>query len=72
MVMRLYLAQHAEPKSKGEDPERPLSEKGFNEITKMATYAKHHLHIEARQIFHSGKFQIFSGRRRRYQKLSDG
>lgn len=55
--MRLYLVQHAEPKSREEDPERPLSEKGLRDIEKIARYAKYQLRIDAKQIFHSGKLR---------------
>jgi phosphohistidine phosphatase len=52
--MRLYLVQHAEAKREEEDPSRSLSEKGLNDITKVATYIVS-LNISISQIFHSGK-----------------
>jgi phosphohistidine phosphatase len=55
--MRLFLVQHGKAKSKVEDPERPLSEQGVEEIEKMAKYAKHYLNIEVKQILHSGKLR---------------
>lgn len=55
--MRLYLVQHGKAKSKTEDPERPLSDQGVEEIEKMAKHAKHYLSIEVKQIFHSGKLR---------------
>ena len=55
--MRLFLVQHAEPKHKEEDPMRPLSERGWKGIRKMARYAEEHLHIQVRQIFHSSKLR---------------
>ncbi len=54
--MRLYLVRHAEPKTKEEDPERPLSEKGFQEIGKVASYLSQ-LNIRVDAIFHSGKLR---------------
>jgi phosphohistidine phosphatase len=54
VVMLLYLVQHAEVKSKEEDTERDLTEKGRLEIENVA----HHLqrqNITVEQIFHSGK-----------------
>ena len=57
MVMRLFFVQHAESKSKEEDPERPLSEKGLKDIKKTAVYAMNNLRIEVKQIFHSGKLR---------------
>ena len=53
--MKLYLVQHAEPKPKEEDPERPLSEKGWSEIRKVATFAAEHADIKVNSIMHSGK-----------------
>ena len=53
--MRLYLAQHAEAKSKEEDPSRPLSETGWETIRKVAKYAEKHLCIQVGEIIHSGK-----------------
>jgi phosphohistidine phosphatase len=55
--MRLYLVQHAEPKRKEEDPSRPLSEKGWEDIRKVAKYAEKHLQIQVEQIVHSGKLR---------------
>jgi len=55
--MKLYLVQHAESKRREEDPSRPLSEKGWSDIRKVAKYAEKHLHIEVRQIIHSGKLR---------------
>jgi len=55
--MKLYLVQHAEPKRKEEDPTRPLSDRGWKNIGKMARYAKEHLCIEVVRIVHSGKLR---------------
>ena len=55
--MKLFLVQHAEAKNKNEDPTRPLSEKGWKDIKKIAKYAEEYLHIDVRQIFHSGKLR---------------
>jgi len=53
--MRLYLVQHAEAKSKDEDPERSLSKTGQANIRKVANYVAAHARLELSQIFHSGK-----------------
>ena len=53
--MQLYLVQHAAPKSKEEDPERPLSEKGWADIRRVAAHLAGHADIQVRQINHSGK-----------------
>lgn len=55
--MRLYLVQHADSKRKEEDPLRPLSEKGWEDIRNVAKYAEEHLHIQVKQIVHSGKLR---------------
>ena len=52
--MLLYLVRHAEAKREEEDPSRGLSEKGLNDITRVATYIAG-LDISVSQIFHSGK-----------------
>jgi phosphohistidine phosphatase len=56
-MMRLYLVQHAEAKREEEDPSRPLSKKGWEDIRKVAEYAGRHLNIQVAQIFHSGKLR---------------
>ena len=40
MLMRLYLVQHGEAKKVEEDPLRPLSEKGREDIQRVAKYAE--------------------------------
>ena len=52
--MFVYLVQHAEAKSKEEDPARDLSEKGRQDIQRVAnTVGKFNLVVN--HIFHSGK-----------------
>ena len=53
--MNLYLVQHAESKPKQEDPERGLTDKGLNDIRKVAAYLTEHTDIQVRSILHSGK-----------------
>jgi phosphohistidine phosphatase len=55
--MEIYLIQHAESKSKEEDPERPLTDKGRNDTEKVASYARNHADIDIKIIFHSGKLR---------------
>lgn len=54
--MELYLAQHAESKSKEEDPERGLSDLGFANIRKVAGFAKN-MNICVNSIYHSDKLR---------------
>jgi len=55
--MDLYLVQHAKSKAKEEDPERPLTDEGREEIEKMAIFAGKNCGIEVRKIIHSGKLR---------------
>ena len=55
--MKLYLVQHAESKHKEEEYTRPLSDRGWRNIRKTASYAKEYLHIKVEQIVHSGKLR---------------
>ena len=55
--MKLYLVQHAAAKRKDEDPARPLSEKGWEDIRNVAAYAEKCLRIQVKQIFHSDKLR---------------
>jgi len=57
--MLLYLVQHAEAKSKEEDPARDLTEKGRRDTERMARYLKR-LNVPISLIFHSGKTRAHS------------
>jgi phosphohistidine phosphatase len=52
--MELYLVQHGEAKSKAEDPRRPLTEQGRDEIQWVAAFAAK-AGLKVGQIRHSGK-----------------
>ncbi len=54
--MFLYLVQHGEAMSKDKDPARPLSEKGQEDIRKVASYASQ-IGISVDEILHSGKLR---------------
>jgi len=53
--MNVYLVRHGQAKSEQEDPERPLSEKGWSEIKKVAAFVAKKGNISVKDIFHSGK-----------------
>lgn len=53
--MNLYLVQHGEAMSKEEDPSRPLSEIGREDVRKVAVFVAEHIKIQAASILHSGK-----------------
>ncbi|MEJ2069681.1 MAG: phosphohistidine phosphatase SixA [Syntrophobacterales bacterium] len=57
--MFLYLVQHAEAKGKEEDPARDLTEKGRQDVERVARYLKG-LEVQVRQIFQSGKTRAHS------------
>ena len=52
--MELYLVQHGEAKSKAEDPQRPLTERGREKVQRVAAFAAK-AGLEVSQIRHSGK-----------------
>lgn len=54
--MYIYLVQHAEAKREEEDSSRPLSEKGLQDITRVASYVSQ-LNIKVNKIFHSTKLR---------------
>jgi phosphohistidine phosphatase SixA len=52
--MELYLVQHGEAKSKAEDPQRPLTKRGREEVQRVAAFAAK-AGLEISQVRHSGK-----------------
>ena len=52
--MRLYLVRHGMAKSKEEDPERPLNERGISETKRVAAFLAP-LKLTVDTIYHSGK-----------------
>jgi len=53
--MRLYLVQHGKAKSKDEDPDRPLTDQGRNDIKKVAVFLAENAGLKVTSIYHSGK-----------------
>jgi len=53
--MNIYLVQHGKPVLKEEDPKKPLSEKGIEDIKKTAAFLKRVGWVQVKEIFHSGK-----------------
>ncbi len=53
--MRLYLVQHGEAKSKQEDPERGLTNKGISDIETLADFLKAKVSFD--RVVHSGKLR---------------
>ena len=52
--MKLYLVQHGESLSKDENPDRPLSEQGRSDLSKVADFIRP-LKIEVDYLWHSKK-----------------
>ena len=52
--MRVYLMQHGKPVSKEEDPGRPLSDKGKDEVGRMSEFLWRS-GVKVQEAFHSGK-----------------
>jgi phosphohistidine phosphatase len=52
--MFLYLVQHGEAKKEGEDPEQRLTEKGKEDVARVAQFAGK-LNLNVSEIFHSAK-----------------
>ncbi len=52
--MELYLVQHGEAKSKAKDPQRPLTERGRDEVQRVAAFAAK-AGLKVSQVRHSGK-----------------
>lgn len=56
MVLDCFLVQHGEAKSEQEDPSRPLTEKGRDDVKKVAMcFSK--LGMGVSSIYHSGKLR---------------
>ena len=55
--MNLYLVQHGEAVSKEVDPERPLSARGRQEVSKVVQFAATNCRPSAVHIHHSGKLR---------------
>jgi phosphohistidine phosphatase len=52
--MKLYLVQHGQAKAKDEDPHRPLTPRGREDVEKVAAFLKP-LRLGVRTVRHSGK-----------------
>ena len=54
--MNLYLMQHGRPLSKDEDPKRPLSQQGREEVRRVAGFLQK-AGVVVGDVFHSGKLR---------------
>jgi phosphohistidine phosphatase len=55
--MNLYLVQHALAKSKDDDPNKPLSDRGKRDLLKVMAFLDSHRVVEVETIYHSGKLR---------------
>jgi phosphohistidine phosphatase len=75
--MFLYLVQHGEAKREEDDPARGLTDKGVQDVRKVAAYAQK-MNLRVSRIFHSGKTravqiaQIFTDYLKPEKGASDG
>ncbi|MES9849230.1 MAG: histidine phosphatase family protein, partial [Candidatus Thiodiazotropha sp.] len=54
--MKLYLVQHGEACKKEVDPDRPLTDRGREDIDRLATFLKQ-AGIRPDRVVHSGKLR---------------
>jgi len=54
--LKVYLVQHGEAKSEIEDPQRPLTEKGKQEVESVAAYVAS-VQVKVAQVLHSGRLR---------------
>jgi len=52
--MKLYLMQHGRPVAKEENPERPLTSQGIDDVKKMAEFLEKY-GVRVSRVLHSGK-----------------
>jgi phosphohistidine phosphatase len=52
--MRIYLVQHGESKSEEDDPQRHLTDRGVDEVRRVADFLRP-LELEVDTVWHSGK-----------------
>lgn len=55
--MKLYLIHHAEARPEEEDPDRPLSEKGWADARRVAAHLVGCGAVRVQRIIHSGKLR---------------
>src|ERR671919_59444 len=55
VFVRLYLVQHGEAKSEAEDPDRPLTDRGADQVRQVATLAGAAGLVMVERVVHSGK-----------------
>jgi phosphohistidine phosphatase len=54
-AVMVYLVQHGQAKPTDEDPQRPLTDRGADDVTWVAHWAVDRFGVRPRRIIHSGK-----------------
>jgi phosphohistidine phosphatase len=55
--VRLYLVQHGQAKAESEDPDRPLTPQGVEDVGRVARYSVERLSVQPGRVVHSGKLR---------------
>jgi phosphohistidine phosphatase len=53
--VQLYLVQHGQAKAESEDPERPLTDQGVEDVARVAHHAVVQFGVRPARVVHSGK-----------------
>lgn len=69
--MHLYILQHGDALAKADDPQRPLSSRGVDDIGKLAAWLRG-MQISPGYIFHSGKLRAQQSAQIIAEKLAQG
>jgi len=71
LFMRAYLMQHGKPVSKEENPDKPLSAEGKNDVERMGNFLKK-CGVKVEEVFHSGKSRAAQTAEITISKLNPG
>jgi phosphohistidine phosphatase len=55
VAVRLYLVQHGQARAESENPDRPLTDQGLDDVTRVARQAVERLGTRPTRVIHSGK-----------------
>lgn len=55
VAVQLFLVQHGLAKTENEDPERPLTDKGAEDVARVARWAVDEFGVRTARVVHSGK-----------------
>ena len=55
IAVNLYLVQHGQAKAENEDPQRPLTREGVDDVARVARRAVEQIRVRPDRLVHSGK-----------------